>query len=359
MVISTLSSAAFGFPEAVDGAKAAALAINNAGGINGQQVKILSCNDQFDPNTAASCAQQAVADKVDAVVTGYTAFGSNIVPILQNADIPWIGNSPGSSAELNSPINFPLDPGAAGIYATVAHSMYAAGCRKLAILTDTQAAAVLSGTAAKADFTQDGGTVVYSTTVPDSVADVTSFVTASINSGADCIIPVIPPTNYIKFLTATRQSSKPTIMLANSGLPDTALTQLGAVANGLYYAAATYPVPSAPQAQTFDAQMKAEGKAPADFFSHQAWAGVTVFAEAAKGLTNVNNQTILASLNKLTVKLSTFPDPITFSAPESIKGTTRIFNTIYVPSTVKDGHLVQAGAPYNVLHAVQAALGNG
>src|SRR2546421_2510033 len=92
MVIGTLQSAAFGFPESVDGAKAAAMAINKAGGINGQQVQILSCNDQFDPNTAAACAQQAVNDKVDAVVTGYTSFGRNIVPILKAADIPFIGN---------------------------------------------------------------------------------------------------------------------------------------------------------------------------------------------------------------------------------------------------------------------------
>ena len=49
----------------------------------------------------AACAQQAVNDKVDAVVTGYTSFGSNIVPILKAADIPFIGNPASSNAELN------------------------------------------------------------------------------------------------------------------------------------------------------------------------------------------------------------------------------------------------------------------
>src|SRR5881397_2765609 len=101
MVISTLQSALFGFPEAVDGAKAAVAKVNASGGINGQQVQILSCNDNFDPNTAAACAQKAVSEKVTAVVTGYTSYGANMVSLLEAAKIPWIGSSPGSSVEWN------------------------------------------------------------------------------------------------------------------------------------------------------------------------------------------------------------------------------------------------------------------
>ncbi|MBV9661837.1 MAG: ABC transporter substrate-binding protein [Acidimicrobiales bacterium] len=358
MVISTLQSSAFGFPEAVDGAKAAAMVINQAGGLDGRQIQISSCNDQYDPNVAASCAQQAVSDKVDGVVSGYTSYGANIVPILEAANIAWIGITPSSNVELTSRVSFPVDPGPSGQLAAAAIEMYKMGCKKIALLQSSTAASALSVSIGKAAFLWAGGSVAYEATVPNTVADVTPYVTASINSGAGCIIPSIPPANYIKFLTAARQSSSPNILISNSGLTDALLAKLGSMTNGIINATSYYPLPTAPQVQEFINQMKAEGNAAPSNFALQAWAGVNIFAQAAKGLKDINNQTILDALGKVTVSLPTYPAPIKFSSPLPVKGWTRLFNTTYIPQTVKDLHFTAlAGETINILPALQKAQG--
>ena len=53
MLIYTANSPAANSPEALAGAKAAAMAINSTGGIDGQQIQIIGCNDQFSANIAA------------------------------------------------------------------------------------------------------------------------------------------------------------------------------------------------------------------------------------------------------------------------------------------------------------------
>jgi hypothetical protein len=75
-------------------------------------------------------------------------------------------------------------------------------------------------------------------------------------------------------------------------------------------------------------------------------------------LKNVNNQTIIAALDKLTVTLPVFPAPINFSSPLPVKGATRVFNATYVPSVAKDGHLVASGGTVNTLPALQQSMGS-
>ena len=57
-------------PEARIGVQAAAERINSEGGVQGHPIEVLTCNDQNDPNTAASCAREAVDAGVVAVVGG-------------------------------------------------------------------------------------------------------------------------------------------------------------------------------------------------------------------------------------------------------------------------------------------------
>ena len=83
MVTGTFESQAFNFPESVDGAQAAAKAVNDAGGIRGHKLEIVVCNDQFDPNVAKKCARDAVTQKVAAVTVGLSLLEQNVVPILE------------------------------------------------------------------------------------------------------------------------------------------------------------------------------------------------------------------------------------------------------------------------------------
>src|SRR3984957_18683229 len=94
MVLNTENGPEANSPEDVAGAQAAAMAINASGGINGHQVKIISCNDQFNPNVAAQCGRTAATDHVVAVVGNKSTNGTVIDPILQQEKIPSVGDQP-------------------------------------------------------------------------------------------------------------------------------------------------------------------------------------------------------------------------------------------------------------------------
>jgi len=63
-------------------------ALNASGGLGGKQVRLVSCNDQNNPNQIALCARKMVTQKVVAVVGGVMVNGPTATQILQPAGIP-------------------------------------------------------------------------------------------------------------------------------------------------------------------------------------------------------------------------------------------------------------------------------
>src|SRR4029453_8716055 len=94
--------------------KAAAADLNKKGGINGHPIEIEACNDQSDQKAAAACARQAVSDKVVAVLGLFSLFGDAILPVLESAKIPYVGNTILSASDSSSPMAFPMDGGVVG-----------------------------------------------------------------------------------------------------------------------------------------------------------------------------------------------------------------------------------------------------
>lgn len=108
MVISTFNNPAVDFSPNYQGAEVAAAAINKAGGIDGHQVVIDHCSDQFTSNDALACARTAVADHVIATVADESSFGDVINPVLAQAKIPAVAIEAESAADWSSPAAFPL-----------------------------------------------------------------------------------------------------------------------------------------------------------------------------------------------------------------------------------------------------------
>ena len=67
-------------------AEAAAAEINAAGGVNGQPIEIITCNNRIEPNASAQCAQEAVSQQA-AAITGTDLYGSSNYPALTAADV--------------------------------------------------------------------------------------------------------------------------------------------------------------------------------------------------------------------------------------------------------------------------------
>lgn len=90
--------------EAGDAAQAAAQYANEyLGGLAGHPIEVERCPDRNDPAVAADCANRLVQDGVVAVVTGVTAQGDAMAPIISAAGIPYVTSSPASAAELGTP----------------------------------------------------------------------------------------------------------------------------------------------------------------------------------------------------------------------------------------------------------------
>ena len=115
MTISTYDTDTLNAKAVLDVAQGAVVQINNSGGLGGHELKLITCNDSADPNKAADCARQAVDEGVAALVGGFTANGDAIMPILEQAGIPWFAPPGISAAELSSENSYPITSGVLGL----------------------------------------------------------------------------------------------------------------------------------------------------------------------------------------------------------------------------------------------------
>jgi len=353
MLISTIQSAAFGLPEAEDGAKAAAKEINDAGGVHGLKVEVEVCNDQFDPNTAAACAQKAVQEKVSAVVTGYTSYGSKILPLLEAAKIPFLGLQASKPEDINNPMTYAFSTGSSGVFSALAIQYNKNGCTKAAVTLTDNSESAHSGEVATKAFEQTGGEVVYSGTIPHNTADMSPAVTAIVKSGAECVISVIPPTSTLAF-TKAMHSAAPDVQLNCFGLPAAVLAQLQGAADNCVNSEPTYPEGSTQLEAFTDALHAYKADAAVSAWSLNAYNGVKAAAAAGENAKGTSGADLVKALDKMTLTLDGFPAEIDFSSPKDVPGLDRLFNTLMVPQHF-DGTKFVADDPINTYDAMKSA----
>lgn len=108
------TGAAGAFPELTLADRAAVDFINNElDGVDGRPIQLLTCNTNFNPDLSQKCAQQMVADRVDAVVGGIDVWGTGIRTLANNG-IPYIGGIPVSFDAARSPVSFQFSGGTWG-----------------------------------------------------------------------------------------------------------------------------------------------------------------------------------------------------------------------------------------------------
>ncbi|MEV4946309.1 ABC transporter substrate-binding protein [Streptomyces sp. NPDC053755] len=114
-------------------AQAYARWINSTGGIDGHELRVLTCNEQNTSAGAAACARRAVREDVVAVVGSYSQNGRGFMAPLEAAGIPYIGGYGISDDEFTSPISYPVNGGQASLMA--GHGMQLAeSCRKVSLV---------------------------------------------------------------------------------------------------------------------------------------------------------------------------------------------------------------------------------
>ncbi|WP_405952902.1 ABC transporter substrate-binding protein [Streptomyces prunicolor] len=338
MTIGPVSTPQFSLPSIPVGAQVAVDEINAAGGIDGRKLKLITCNDQNNPNTAAQCARQAIEEKVAGLVGGLETYDLQIMPLLEKAGIPWVGLT--TPDDYTSSNLFLLGGEGAPTYTGIGLALAQQGCKKIAVVVTTAGGAEKIGAAQISAGVRAGGAQVAGTfTVPASAVDLASTVAAARSAGADCIGAGTGPAQSGPLITAVNAGAKLKLAFASGGLPNVVLQQLGKAADGVLAPAGYLPFTSTdgvvPQLkQKIQAKYP---KVPLDQFAETGYASVKAVAQAAKGLKDVTGSSLKGALTKLTAFDTGLGPVADFSKEGSVPGFPRLFNPKIILWVAKDG----------------------
>ncbi|WP_405677454.1 ABC transporter substrate-binding protein [Streptomyces sp. NBC_01511] len=114
-------------------AKAYARQVNAAGGIDGHELRVLTCNERNTSAGAADCARLAAEKDVTAVVGSYSQHGDAFLAPLEAAGIPYLGGYGIAEREFSSFVSYPVNGGQAALLA--GNGMQLAGeCGRVSIV---------------------------------------------------------------------------------------------------------------------------------------------------------------------------------------------------------------------------------
>jgi len=107
--------------------------INEKGGIDGHELRVLTCNEQDTAAGASKCARRAVDKDVAAVVGSYSRHGRAFLAPLEAAGIPYIGGYGASADEFTSYLSYPVNGGQPALVAGNGEQL-AASCERVSLV---------------------------------------------------------------------------------------------------------------------------------------------------------------------------------------------------------------------------------
>ncbi|GAA4687421.1 ABC transporter substrate-binding protein [Streptomyces chumphonensis] len=111
MTLAPIDTKATNMPGMTATATAYARWVNADGGINGRELKVVTCNEGNDGVQAAGCARKAREVGAVAVVGSYTTHARTIMPALELHGIPYLGGYGLTEEEFSSPLSYPVNGG--------------------------------------------------------------------------------------------------------------------------------------------------------------------------------------------------------------------------------------------------------
>jgi ABC-type branched-subunit amino acid transport system substrate-binding protein len=348
MTMSTYDTDTLNAKEILDIAQGAVVQINNAGGLGGHELKLITCNDSADPNQAADCARQAVDEGVAAMVGGFTANGDAVMPILEQAGIPWFAPPGISAAELSSDDSYPITSGVLGL-AGLGQMAAEDGCQKVASINyDLPSAGQISQLVDLA-LTNAGGDKSTLIKVPPTTTDFSTI--AQEASDYDCAVVGTPPQALLGVAASAAQlGASTTYYVVPGGLTDTVAEQGGEAVEGAK-TLSNFPDSDDPM---WDDAKKYAGDLSADanggwssLYYQNTWVAYRTFLSLIKNNTDFSASGVKATLDATTqVDTDGFAPPFSFAEDFPAPGLNRVFNYSELTFEVKDGKLVQDGTTY-------------
>lgn len=91
--------------------------VNDTGGIDGRELRVVVCDEGDTAIGAERCAREAVKRKVAAVVGSYSRHGQSFMPALEAGGVPYIGGYGASTEEFSSYLSYPVNGGQSALLA--------------------------------------------------------------------------------------------------------------------------------------------------------------------------------------------------------------------------------------------------
>jgi ABC-type branched-subunit amino acid transport system substrate-binding protein len=345
MTISTYDTDTLNAKAVLDIAQGAVVQINNAGGLGGHELKLITCNDSADPNKAADCARQAVDQGVAALVGGFTANGDAIMPILEDAGIPWFAPPGISAGELSSADSYPITSGVLGL-AGLGQMAAEDGCDKVASINyDLPSSGAISQLVDLALTNQghDPSTLIK---VPPTTTDFSTI--AQEASDYDCAVVGTPPQAFLGVAGAAAQlGADITYYVVPGGLTDTVAKNGGDSVEGAKtlsnFPGADDPIWDEAKKYVGDLADEENGGWSALYFQN-TWVGFRTFLSLIKNNDDFSAAGIKATLDATTqVDTDGFAPPFSFAEDFPAPGLNRVFNYSELTFEIKGGKLVQDG----------------
>jgi ABC-type branched-subunit amino acid transport system substrate-binding protein len=326
-------------------AQAAVDEINAAGGVNGRPLKLETCNEKYDANEALRCAQKAKQDGAVAVVGSLTAFGAQVMPVLESARIPSIGADALTPADTRSPMSYLIDAGVPGYASMPAVAKKYLGATKLALIQLEFANADETKEYVQKGADVSGSQVVDTAEIPTDTVDFSQYIAKAESAGADAIVSSLAAEWTLKLWKAIEASGSKLKVVASAGsiTPDVA-KEGGAAAEGTYIVAGT---PSAddsnPSGRQYVAAMKKyqpDEKVYAGV-GLRSYAAVHLFAEVARGIDGeVTSASVIDALDHVHDLTFMWIKSLSFDQPGPIKDYPRVVSTEAFPAQIQGGRLV-------------------
>lgn len=340
--------------------------INANGGIKGAPLKVLTCNEKNDPDEAEKCAQQAVAEKVVAVVGSYSLAGDRYMPILQKAGIPYIGGTGVSAAEFSNPLSFPVNGGTPTVFAAHGRQLVQDGCKKISGVRYDLAAAAIVSQFLTLGATSAGGAPVKDIKVPLTATDLAPQVAAA-TKGTDCVSVILGTASGLFVKSYVQSGVKTKLGSVVGNLTPQLAASTGGSGSPLEGAAITGYYPPVSDQAWKDFTEAASGNKDIDTSNganETTWVAFKVFTEAAKKLPTISAKALVQELDT-TPGISTggLTPPLTWKASTAlpIKGMDRIHNTTATELTIRDGKIdwAKAGSTFVDVRKVLTAMSAG
>jgi branched-chain amino acid transport system substrate-binding protein len=332
-------------PEA---AEAAANAIEADGGVNGSPFEIIECNIASE-NEATDCARQAVEEEVVATVGTFSSNSDQLLPVLEEAEIPQVAVYPIGFADYTSPINYPLFGGSLSVVAGMGAQLADDGAETVSVAYLDIADGALAAQLVAIGTDPRGAEIVAEVPVPEGTVEFSAIVAEATADDPDGVAALVTSRDAPNFLRTLSQSGyEGKVATSTSSITPAQLEELSDIVEGMLVPAAFLPstFEGNETVDQFNAEMDEYAPdAVRDDTAENAWLGMHLIADLMEGKRRITAASLTEALNSTgKIDLGLIP-PIDFKQgaeiPELAPGLeTRIFNTSVVYTVVEDGELV-------------------